>query len=131
MDYLKDIGVPRVQKVLESINSKDSFIYFELAEYNQEAKNKIDACKTHKDLKKLFTDLSEYYFLNYNVSVKEFNNNILEKDKDFEDYPLSKQKKLFKALLDNNQLYISFDEQDDPRFKLSKEDRKLTEIFYG
>ena len=131
MDYLNEIGVPRVQKVLESINSKDSFIYFELAEYNQEAKNKIDACKTHKDLKKLFTDLSEYYFLNYNVSVKDFSDEILEKDKDFEDYPLSKQKKLFKALLDNNQLYISFDEQDDPRFKLSEEDRKLTEIFYG
>ena len=29
------------------------FIYFELAEYNEEAKNKIDACKSYKELKKL------------------------------------------------------------------------------
>ena len=130
------IGKERVSKVISgSIDNvpsgyeSESFIYFELAEYNEEAKNKIDACKSYKELKKLFTELTDYYFLNYNVSVKQFNDEILD-DKDFQELPLEEQKSIFKALLDNNQLYISYDEQGDTRFKLSEEDRKLTEMFY-
>ena len=61
--------------------------------------------------------------------MKQFNDEILD-DKDFQELPLEEQKSIFKALLDNNQLYISYDEQDDTRFKLSEEDRKLTEMFY-
>jgi adenine-specific DNA-methyltransferase len=105
------------------------FIYFELAKYNEEAKNKIDACASYSELKKLFTELSEYYFLKYNVSVKEFTKKFLN-NKDFQDLPIDNQKKIFKALLDNNQLYISYDEQLDPRFKLSEKDKKLTQLFY-
>ena len=130
MNSMNEVGIPRVQKVLESINSKDSFIYFELAEYNEEAKNKIDACKSFKELKKLFTELTEYYFLNYNVSVKQFNDQILD-DKDFQELPLEEQKTLFKALLDNNQLYIPYKEQEDGKYNLSKEDQELTNEFYG
>ena len=129
MDYIETATKKRLIKSLGVNSNINDFIYFELAEYNEEAKNKIDACKSYKELKKLFTELTDYYFLNYNVSVKQFNNKTLD-DKDFQELPLEEQKKLFKALLDNNQLYISYDEQDDPRFKLSKEDRKLTEIFY-
>ena len=131
------IGKERLSKLIKSKKiekvpsgfKKNDFIYFELAEYNEEAKNKIDTCKSYKELKKLFTELTDYYFLNYNVSVKQFNDQILD-DKDFQELPLEEQKSIFAALLDNNQLYISYDEQDDTRFKLSEEDRKLTEMFY-
>ena len=139
MDYGENSATIRLQNVVNADKTGISkevdwkgggdFIYFELAEYNEEAKNKIDACTSYKDLKKLFTELTDYYFLNYNVSVKKFNDQVLD-DKDFQELPLEEQKVLFKALLDNNQLYISYDEQDDTRFKLSEEDRKLTKIFY-
>ena len=125
-----EVSNTRISKFISDNSQKEStFITFELAEYNEEAKNKIDACKSYKELKKLFTELTDYYFLNYNVSVKQFNDEILD-DKDFQELPLEEQKSIFKALLDNNQLYISYDEQDDTRFKLSEEDRKLTEMFY-
>ena len=139
LDYIKTTTISRLNEVLKGEEggiSKEvdwkgggDFIYLELSEYNEEAKNKIDSCKTYKDLKKLFVELTDNYFLNYNVSIKEFNEKILN-DKDFEELPLDEQKTLFKALLDNNQLYISYDEQDDPRFNLSKEDKNLTEMFY-
>ena len=139
MDYGNDSAITRLRNVVNADKSGISkevnwkgggdFIYFEFAEYNEEAKNKIDVCKSYKELKKLFTELSEYYFLNYNVSVKQFEDQILN-DKDFQKLTLKEQKKLFNALLDNNQLYISYNEQGDPRFKLSEEDRKLTEMFY-
>ena len=140
MDYITNVSLERIVKVLDGEEggiSKEvdwkgggDFIYFELAEYNEEAKNKIDACKSYKELKKLFTELTEYYFLNYNVSVKQFNDQILD-DKDFQELSLEEQKTLFKALLDNNQLYIPHKEQEDGKYNLSKEDQELTSEFYG
>ena len=132
-----DIGKERISKVIKKSIEKVpsgyknvSFIYFELAEYNEEAKNKIDVCKSYKELKRLFTELTDYYFLNYNVSVKQFNDQLLD-DKDFQEQPLEEQKTLFKALLDNNQLYIPHKEQEDSKYNLSKEDQELTNEFYG
>ena len=140
MDYIEEVSLERFKKVIKGEDggiSKEvdwkgggDFIYFELAEYNEEAKNKIDACKSYKDLKKLFTELTDYYFLNYNVSVKQFNDQLLD-DKDFQELPLEEQKTLFKALLDNNQLYIPYKEQEDGKYNLSKEDQELTNEFYG
>jgi len=130
VDEHYQVSKTRLSKVIvEKLEKEKTFLTLELVEYNEEAKNKIDSCKTYKDLKKLFVELTDNYFLNYNVSIKEFNEKILN-DKDFEELPLDEQKTLFKALLDNNQLYISYDEQDDPRFNLSKEDKNLTEMFY-
>ena len=125
-----NIGLERLFLEIKKFTYKNSFIYFELAEYNEEAKNKIDACTSYKELQKLFTELTEYYFLNYNVSVKQFNDQLLD-DKDFQELPLEEQKTLFKALLDNNQLYIPYKEQEDGKYNLSKEDQKLTNEFYG
>ena len=140
MDYGQNDSVERCLNVINGdttgiskiVNWKGGgdFIYLELAEYNEEAKNKIDACKSYKELKKLFTELTDYYFLNYNVSVKQFNDQILD-DKDFQELPLEEQKTLFKALLDNNQLYIPYKEQEDGKYNLSKEDQELTNRFYG
>jgi len=140
MDYISNVSLERIVKVLDGEEggiSKEvdwtgggDFIYFELAEYNEEAKNKIDACKSYKELQKLFSELTDYYFLNYNVSVKQFNDQLLD-DKDFQELPLEEQKTLFKALLDNNQLYIPHAEQEDGKYHLSKQDQKLTNEFYG
>jgi adenine-specific DNA-methyltransferase len=140
MDYKENSSNNRMDNVIKGDNSgisKDidwkgggDFIYFELAEYNEEAKNKIEACTSYKELKKLFTELTDYYFLNYNVSVKQFNDQLLE-DKDFEELPLEEQKTLFKALLDNNQLYIPYKEQEDGKYNPSREDLELTNEFYG
>ena len=140
LDYIKTTTIFRLNEVIKGeeggISKKvdwkggGDFIYFELAEYNEEAKNKIDACKSYKELKRLFTELTDYYFLNYNVSVKQFNDQLLD-DKDFQEQPLEEQKTLFKALLDNNQLYIPHKEQEDSKYNLSKEDQELTNEFYG
>ena len=129
MNYINTVAKPRVSKVIDILNSDDSFIYCELAEYNFEALKKIDNCKSFKELKNLFSELEEYYFLDYNYSAKKFKDDILS-DKDFQNEDLELQKRLFKAVLDNNLLYILYDEQDDPRFNLTKSDRKLTKQLY-
>jgi adenine-specific DNA-methyltransferase len=130
MDYINTITHVRVQKVLAQEKIDDNFIYLELAEWNEEAKEKILKAKNLKELEKLFDDLYERYFLNYNVEINKFKEKILEED-GFRKLSLDKQKKLFVEMLDMNQMYVNFSERADKKYKLSKDDIALSEEFYN
>jgi len=44
---------------------------------------------------------------------------------------LDEQKKMFIAMLDNNQMYVNKTEMEDKKFKISEEDQFLTSKFYN
>lgn len=106
------------------------FVYIELAKWNEEAKEKILKAKSLSELVKLFDELYERYFLNYNVKTKEFKEKIIKED-GFKNLDLDKQKKLFVEMLDMNQMYVNFSERADKKYMLSKEDITLSEEFYN
>lgn len=106
------------------------FVYFELAKWNEEAKEKILKAKSLSELEKLFDELYERYLLNYNVEVKKFKEKII-KEEEFKKLGLDKQKKYFVEMLDMNQMYVNFSEREDKKYKLSKEDISLSEEFYN
>ncbi len=81
------------------------FVYAELAPFNETAKQQILACESADDIKTLFEDLCEHYFLKYNVSVNEFNQII--KEPEFQTLPLDEQKQMVLEMLDLNQMYVS------------------------
>lgn len=130
LDEHIDICVERNQKVLVQEKIDDNFIYLELAKWNEEAKEKILKAKNLKELEKLFDELYEQYFLNYNVKTKEFKEKTL-KEEEFKKLSLDEQKKLFVEMLDMNQMYVNFSERADKKYKLSKEDVALSEEFYN
>ena len=130
MDYINTVTCPRVQKVVENENLNDSFIYFELAKWNELAKEKISKVENFDKLEKLFDELYEKYFLNYNVKTKEFKEKIL-KEEGFKKLSLDEQKNLFVEMLDMNQMYVNFSERADKKYNLSKEDITLSEEFYN
>ena len=105
------------------------FVYVELAKWNEEAKEKILKAKNLNELIKLFDELYERYFLNYNVKTKEFKEKII-KEEGFKKLSLDQQKKLFIEMLDMNQMYVNFSEREDKKYHLSSEDIKLSEQFY-
>ncbi len=125
-----EICKERNQKVLAQENIDDNFIYFELAKWNEEAKEKILRAKSLTELEKLFDELYERYFLNYNVKTKEFKEKIL-KEEGFKKLSLDEQKNLFVEMLDMNQMYVNFSERADKKYNLSKEDITLSEEFYN
>ena len=86
--------------------------------------------KSLKELEKLFDELYERYFLNYNVKTKEFKEKTL-KDEGFKKLSLDEQKKLFVEMLDMNQMYVNFSERADKKYNLSKDDIALSEEFYN
>jgi len=130
MDYINTVTCPRVKKVMERENIDDSFIYFELAKWNETAKEKILACKSIEELEKFFGEMYERYFLNYNLKIKEFKEKVIEEE-NFRNLTLEEQKKIFIAMLDNNQMYVNKTEMADKKFGISKEEQKLTSQFYN
>lgn len=130
MDYINTVTCPRVQKVMEKENIDDSFIYFELAKWNETAKEKILACESLEELIKFFDEMVEKYFLNYNLRIKEFREKVIFEE-EFKNLSLDEQKKMFVAMLDNNQMYVNKTEMADKKFGIDKEDQNLTSQFYN
>lgn len=140
MDYIHDLPEARLKEVLRGEQagiSKDvnwkgggSFIYCELAKWNEQAKEEINEAKDYKALEKMFDTLYEKYFFNYNVKIKEFKEKVL-KEGNFKKLTLAEQKRMFLTMLDLNQMYVQESEMADKRYGISKEDQKLTKEFYS
>ncbi|PKP57746.1 DNA methylase, partial [Candidatus Atribacteria bacterium HGW-Atribacteria-1] len=108
------------------------FIYCELMKYNEAFIDKIQSAKTSDELLEIWEDIAKNSFLNWYVNPEipeEAVSNFIEIGR-FEN-GLEKQKKLLAELLNKNQLYINLSEIDDEDFKVSEEDKKLNQSFYG
>lgn len=140
LDYGENDSVARLKNVIKGDTSGVSkitnwkgggeFIYFELAKWNEKAKEEIQNAKDLPVLIKIFNTLREKYFLNYNVKIKDFEEKIL-KEEEFKKLTLNEQKKMFLNMLDLNQMYVNESEMADKRYGISSEDQKLTKAFYS
>ena len=140
MDYIETLAVERLKKVIDgeqggiskAVNWQGGgeFVYAELAPFNETAKQQILACENSDDIKTLFNELCERYFLKYNVSVSEFSQIIEEPE--FQSLPLDEQKQMVLEMLDLNQMYVSLSEMDDEQFAgcLNNDDKALSRAFY-
>ena len=127
MDYVENVTVPRVNKVMKKENIGD-FIYCELMQYNQAYMDKIQTAQSSEELIVLWQDIAENSFLNWYANegmpqeaVEDF---ITIND-------VEKQKHLLAELLDKNQLYVNLSEIEDTDFQVSEEDKALNKAFYG
>lgn len=125
MDYINNITVKRIHKFIDSEN----FIYFELAQHNEIAKEKIINAKNYEEIKNYFEEICDKFFLRYNLNIKEFEEKIIESE-GFKNLDLEKQKEIFIKLLDPNQMYINYSNMEDKKYKLNKKDIELTREFY-
>ena len=140
MDYIETLAVERLKKVIDgeqggiskAVNWQGGgeFVYAELAPFNETAKQQILTCENSDNIKTLFEDLCERYFLKYNVSVDEFGQIIQEPE--FQSLPLDEQKQMVLEMLDLNQMYVSLSEMDDEQFAgcLNDDDKALSRAFY-
>ena len=127
MDYVQNVTVPRVEKVMEKQGSGD-FIYCELMKYNQAYTDKIQAAQSSEELVALWQEIAENSFLNWYVDAEMPQ----EAVNDFIDIGnLEAQKHLLAELLDKNQLYVNLSEIEDADFAVSAEDKALNGAFYG
>lgn len=145
MDYIKEITVPRLQKVIEGeqggiskeVNWQDggSFVYTELMELNYLFIYQIEKAQSTEDFFQLFEVMKAEAHLNYQIDLDKVLNNEYEIDGvdhfvSFSDLELTQQKQLLIKVLDKNQLYVNFSEMDDQRFAISESDKAFTTSFY-
>ena len=140
LDNQCDLIINRLNNVIGGDNSGTSnriswqgggdFIYFELAKWNEQAKEEILNCNDLEELISFFDVLCQKYFLNYNMKIDEFRNKVI-KEKEFINLTLEEQKNIFLAMLDLNQMYVQKTEMSDNKFGINKEDQELTKMFYG
>lgn len=146
MDYINDITVPRLQKVIDGEQggiSKDvawqgggSFVYTELKQLNAAFIEAIDAASGYEELVTLFDTMKLQAHLNYQVELdeiltKEYELDGIDHRLSFKDLTIDQQKQLLKELLDKNQLYINASEMDDASLDISLSDKSFTKSFYG
>jgi adenine-specific DNA-methyltransferase len=106
-----------------------SFIYVELAKWNESAKEALLAADSLPALEALFEQMTADYFLNYNLNIKVFQAQVL-KEEGFRALTLDEQKRFFIEMLDNNQLYVQATEMADKKFGIDEADQALTKAFY-
>ena len=151
MDYINTVSVERLKKVIgESVKkegellesnefdtggiSKDanwqgggSFIYCELAKYNQTYADQILEADNKEKLIEVWQLIKEKAFLSYQFDKQSFD----ERIEAFKTLSLDDQKKFLLEVLDKNQLYVNYSEIADETFGISKEDKRLNDMFYG
>ncbi len=136
MDYIEDITVKRLEKVIEgeqggiskSTNWQGggSFVYLELKKHNQEFIEQIEQAESSEELLEIWDDMKSKSFLNYNVDIKKQDENIEE----FKKLSIKEQKRLLCELLDKNQLYVNFQELYNKEFNCTEDERSLNRDFY-
>ncbi len=149
MDYIEDIAVERLKKVIGN-KVKDgmfdkiefdqggiskavdwrgggSFVYCELAKANQNFIDEIDNAETKEQLNIIWENIQINGFLSWKVNPKTINEEI----NDFSELSIEDSKRFLIEVLDKNLLYIPLSEIDNQEFNVSVEDKLLTNKFYG
>ncbi|WP_312158748.1 site-specific DNA-methyltransferase [Oscillibacter sp.] len=136
MDYIETITVERLKHVIAGdplgISSDvnwhggGSFVYVELAKYNQ---NFVDIAMEASDdaqLSALLKRTLSTGFISSNVNPSEIANN----ETDFEALSLEDKKRFIIELLDKNMLYVNLCDIDDEEYAISEADKAFTRSFY-
>ena len=72
-----------------------------------------------------YEDMQKNAFLKFWFDKKEF-----EKDENFRSLDLDGRKQALVNILDENQLYLNYDEMDDSKYHVTAAERELTNRFY-
>jgi adenine-specific DNA-methyltransferase len=125
MDYIENVTKERIKKIIHK-DKIGSFIYLELAKYNQIVADKIINATTDNELEKIYKEISNISFISYKTSGEVINNNA----SDFTKLNSETKKKVLIEILDKNQLYIPYTEINDKDYSITEEDKSFNDSFY-
>ena len=135
MDYIQDITVERLKKVLEgeqggiskaqNWHGGGSFVYCELKEgantlittIQNATEDTIESVKAS-----IYTDERIVPYLT--------KQELADADKDFENLTLEEKKQVLSKLVDKNKLYVNASDMDDETYQISDTDKAFTTSFY-
>lgn len=135
MDYIKDITVKRMKKVVDGEqggiskevdwNGGGSFVYCELME-NANALISIIESATEDNI----DDIKAKIYADDRIIPYVVDDELDSSEKEFEKLDINKKKKALISLVDKNKLYVNYSDIDDTHYKVSEEDKAFTKSFY-
>lgn len=137
MDYIENLAITRLKNVIngdKSGISKDvnwqgggSFVYCELAKFNQEWIDQIENASTEAELNDIYKKIQSINGINAYLDPSVLN----EETGEFEKLAIEDKKKILIKIIDKNTLYYNFSEIDDDNTNISSSDKEFTKSFYG
>lgn len=135
MDYIETVSVERLKKVIAGEQggiSKDvnwtaggSFVYAELKNDAEDFKQAILNATETSELLELLETAKQSSFLSYRIDPKKL------KADEFSTLSLAEQKQVLLEIVDNNNLYVNYEDMEDIDYQVSEQDKKLNRQFYG
>ena len=127
MDYVKNVAVKRIEKVIEKHGGGD-FIYCEMKAYNEEFMERIQSAESTDQLLEIWREMPRKSILKWYINPKapeKAEAEFIALD------DLDKQKQELAKQLDKNQLYVNLSEIADETYQVSESDIQLNTNFYA
>ena len=135
MDYIQDITVERLKKVLEgeqggiskaqNWHGGGSFVYCELKE---DANTLINTIQNATE--DTIESVKAAIYADERIVPYLTKQELADSDKDFENLDLEEKKQALIKLVDKNKLYVNASDMDDESYQISDADKAFTKSFY-
>ena len=135
MDYIQDITVERLKKVLEgeqggiskaqNWHGGGSFVYCELKE---DANTLITIIQDATE--DTIESVKASIYVNEHIVPYLSKQELADADKDFDNLTLEEKKQALIKLVDKNKLYVNASDMDDEAYQISDADKAFTKSFY-
>ena len=136
MDYIEDITVERMKKVIEGEQTGisktvdwqggGSFIYCELLENASTLIKKIQAAS-----EETISEIKNEIYADERIVPYITREELKKADEEFNSLELQEKKKALISLVDKNKLYVNYSDMDDESYDISESDKAFTKSFYA
>lgn len=101
-----------------------SFVYTNIMNNANKFRERVEQAKNDKDYVDLLDEAASSSFLSYRVDPTKLN------DAEFRKLSSADKRRLLLELIDNNTLYVNYEDINDPSFKVSDLDKKFNKELY-
>ena len=104
--------------------SGGSFVYANIMNNANIFRERVERAKNDSDYINLLDEATSSSFLSYRVDPSKLN------ETEFRKLSVAEKRQLLLELIDNNTLYVNYEDINDPIFKVSSEDKKFNQELY-
>jgi adenine-specific DNA-methyltransferase len=101
-----------------------SFVYANVMNNANEFRQRVEMAKNDADYAMLLEEAASSSFMSYRVDPTKFS------ETEFRTLSIAEKRQLLLELIDNNTLYVNYEDINDPIFKVSDEDKKHNKELY-
>ncbi len=101
-----------------------SFVYANVMNNSNKYRKRVEAAKNDSDYLALLKEATSSSFLSYRVDPKKLN------EDEFRKLSAAEKRHLLLELIDNNTLYVNYEDINDPIFKVNEKDKEFNKKLY-